>query len=348
MDRREIVLAALDHKSTEPIPYHVEFTAQSLDQLIRATKNPDIEKSIGSFLHFVDYWGWPTEIQNNPEHFKDEFGVIWNRSGADKDIGVVDNPQINDLVNSNYKLPQPNIPRLRREIEKLLETRQDKFTFMGFSFCMFERAWSLMGMENTLMAMITNPDELEDLLGKICDYFLLLVDVALEYELDGIYFGDDWGQQRGLIMGPVNWRKFIKPQMAKLYSQVKKKGKFIIQHSCGDCHEIFNDLIEIDLDCYQTFQPEIYDIAEIKQKYGKQLCFWGGISTQQVLPRMKPMEVQEEIVRIVKVLRPKGGFIIAPTHALPFDVPVENILAMVEVFQNQKDFFGFEAHAPLS
>jgi uroporphyrinogen decarboxylase len=54
---------------------------------------------------------------------------------------------------------------------------------------------------------------------------------------------------------------------------------------------------------------------------------------------MKPKEIQEEIVRVVNALRSDGGLIIAPTHALPFDVPAENILAMVEVFQDQKRFF---------
>ena len=339
MIRREYVLDALNHKPTEPIPYHIEFTAQALKQLIKATNNPDIEEKIGSFLHYAQYWGWPTELPDKPEHFRDEFGVVWNRSGADKDIGVVDTPQIPNLENSEYQFPLPDIPRLRRDIEKLLKTREDKFTFMGFGFCMFERAWSLMGMENTLMSMISNPSELEKFFDKICDFFLTLVDIALEYELDGIYFGDDWGQQRGLIMGPLHWRKFIKPRMAKLYARVKNKGKFVIQHSCGDCHEILGDLIDIGLDCYQTFQPEIYNIAEIKQKFGKNLSFWGGVSTQQVLPRMKPKEVQEEIIRIAKILRSGGGLIIAPTHALPFDIPTENILAMAEVFQNQDKYF---------
>ena len=339
MNRKNIVLEALNHKSTDPIPYHVEFTNQALEQLKKFTKNPDIEESIGSFLHYSQYWGWPAEIPGKPEYFKDEFGVIWNRSGADKDIGVIDNFQIDDIEDIKYNFPQPDIPRLRRDIERLLETRKDMFTFMGFGFCMFERAWSLMGMENALIAMAANPDELECLFEKICNYFLILVDLALEYDIDGVYFGDDWGQQKGLIMGPLNWRRFIKPNMAKLYARVKSKGKFVIQHSCGDCREIFGDLIDIGLDCYQTFQPEIYNIAEVKQKFGRHLSFWGGISTQQALPRMKPEEIKEEIVRIVKAMRSGGGFIVAPTHAMPFDIPVENILAMVEVFQNQKAYF---------
>ncbi|MDR0449681.1 MAG: uroporphyrinogen decarboxylase [Treponema sp.] len=339
MNRRDAVITALSHKPTNPIPYHIEFTAQALSRLIEAAHDPDIEKKIDTYLHYTQYWGWPAELPDRREHFKDEFGVVWNRSGADKDIGVVDDPLIKDLENCDYQFPQGDIGRLRRDIEKLIADKEDRFTFMGFGFCMFERCWSLMGMENTLINMIALPEELEAFFDRICDYFLRLVDTALEYDLDGIYFGDDWGQQRGLIMGPANWRRFIKPRMARLYQRVKSKGKYVIQHSCGDCSEILGDLIEIGIDCYQTFQPEIYDIHEVKRKYGDRLTIWGGVSTQQVLPRLKPREVQDEIVRVVKALRGSGGLIIAPTHALPADVPPENILAMAEVFRNQEKFF---------
>jgi uroporphyrinogen decarboxylase len=139
-------------------------------------------------------------------------------------------------------------------------------------------------------------------------------------------------------MGPQHWRRFIKPCMTRLYQRAKSKGKYILQHSCGDCHEIFPDLIEIGLDCYQTFQPEIYDIAKMKKLYGKDISFWGGISTQQCLPRMNPKQVQGEIVRLAHILSPGGGYILAPTHEVPGDVKPENIMAMLEVFQNQEKF----------
>lgn len=339
MSRKQLVIDALEHRTTNPIPYHIDFTQQSLDSLIEFTDDIEIEQKIGSFLHYIQYWGWPTELANKPGYFQDEFGVIWNRNGADKDIGVVENPQIEDLGEYNYEFPICDEQRLRSEYEDLVKNRHGRFIMAGFGFCMFERAWSLMGMENVLMSMLIYPDELNILFDQICDYFLRLVDIALEYDVDGIYFGDDWGQQKGLIMGPKHWRRFIKPRMARLYGRVKEKGKFIFQHSCGDCHEIFPDLIDIGLDCYQTFQPEIYNITEMKELYGDKLCFWGGISTQQCLPYASPEGVRNEVIRIANALSNKGGLIIAPTHAIPFDVSPENILAMVDVFQNQNKYF---------
>lgn len=109
----------------------------------------------------------------------------------------------------------------------------------------------------------------------------------------------------------------------------------MIQHSCGDIHECFPDLIASGLDCYQTFQPEVYDIRKIKEQYGDRLSFWGGISTQRALPAMDRVQLRREIARILRKMKPGGGYILAPTHAIPFDVPPENIFTMLEAFRDQ-------------
>jgi len=338
MTRRERVVTALSHKEVFPIPYHVDFTANALEKLIQYTSNPTIGEETGSYLQYFQYWGWPEEINDKPGHFLDEFGVLWNRSGVDKDIGVIENHKITDIENHNYIFPNCDIPRLKCDTEEMIASADDRFRIAGFGFMMFERAWSLMGMENALMAMSASPEKLEQLFELICDYFSHLLDVVLEYDIDGVYFGDDWGQQRGLIMGPSHWRRYIKPPMARLYEKVKSKNKFVIQHSCGDCHEIFPDLIDIGLDCYQTFQPEIYDLKKMKQLYGDKLSFWGGISVQQVLPRLNPDQVRTEIIDVARTLSSNGGYILAPSHALTYDIPPENILTMIDVMQNQEKY----------
>ena len=245
MTRRQAVIEALEHREHETIPFHMDFTKQALDQLIAYTKDEEIEEKIGSCINIIQYWGWPTQLPGKPGFFQDEFGVIWNRNGAVKDIGIVEKPQIKDLEDYHYEFPVFDEKRLRQEYEALVAKNGDRFTVAGFGFCMFERAWSLMGMENVLMSMLICPDELDELFDRICDYYLPMIDLALEYDVDAVYFGDDWGQQRGLIMGPNHWRHFLKPRMARLYQRVKAGGKYVIQHSCGDCHEIFPDLIEI-------------------------------------------------------------------------------------------------------
>ena len=341
MNRREIVIDALNHRETKPIPYTLDLTTQARDRFLAEYGDKTILDNIGSFMTGVYYSGFAgksNEIPGKPGYFRDDYGVVWNRNGADKDIGVIEGFVIGNPEKNEYKFPSVDMKWFRGQLESLSSQKTDQFKVANFGFTMFERCWTLMGMENVLAYMITCPDALENFFDRLCDFWIPLIDTALEYNIDAVEFGDDWGQQHGLIMGPAYWRRFIKPRMARLYERAKKKGKYVLQHSCGDCHEIFPDLIEIGLDCYQTFQPEIYDIAEMKKQFGRNLCFWGAISTQQCLPRMNAEQVQREIVRIARILSPGGGYILAPTHSVPGDVKPENIMAMIEVFRNQEKF----------
>ena len=333
MTRREAVICALRHEETDVLPFHLEFTAQKNEKIVQATGNPNFAAQTGGFLHYFQYWGYPTERPDRPLHFTDDFGVTWNRSGVDRDIGVIDKPVIDDADIDLYPTPYLNEKRIREECEHLLATKEDRFCFAGIGFSMFERLWSYTGMEDALAYMITDPEFVHELLDRILAFNLRVLDILLEYPFDAIYFGDDWGQQRGMIMGPKLWREFFKPRMAVMYAKVKNSGKFVIQHSCGDVEEVFPDLIEIGLDCYQTVQPEIYGLARIKELYGDKLAFWGGISTQRDLPTRTPDEVREIVRETARIMRPGGGYILAPTHAVPQDVPPENIIAMLDEFR---------------
>lgn len=335
MTRKERVIQSFLHHSTDIIPYHIDLTDQAEKKLAVYTGKSDYLAGTGIHLHGFQYWGWPTETEPGNEKFRDDFGVVWNRRGADKDIGVVENYLISESETGLRPEPYFNEARLRRELEETIKTSGDKFVYAGIGFSVFERLWSYCGMENALVYMLTDPDFTHDLLGEITEYNLKIIDILNQYPIDAVYFGDDWGQQKGLIMGPELWRKFIRPCIAVMYERAKKGGKFIIQHSCGDIRDIFPDLIDIGLDCYQTFQPEIYDVAKMKREYGDYISFWGGISTQRLLPFALPEKVKEETKRLMDCLSINGGYIAAPTHAVPADVPPENILAMLEVFENQ-------------
>jgi uroporphyrinogen decarboxylase len=91
------------------------------------------------------------------------------------------------------------------------------------------------------------------------------------------------------------------------------------------------ELVDMGLDIYNTVQPEIYDLKTMKRDYGRHLTFYGGISTQQFLPYAKREEVVVLSREVVSVMGEDGGYILAPTHAVTDDIPVENVIAMVEV-----------------
>ena len=335
MTYRERVHNALIFKETSQPPTNVFLTQQADDLLSAYTGNANFaNECMNNHITMLAYDGFaiPTDRQ---DIFVDDFNVHWDRSGADKDIGVVEHYQIEtDEDYDLYQTPPVPVEALNKLFSNTSDLGQDKFRLGAIGFSMFERAWSLRGMENLLMDMIIDPERVDCLLDKICDYNLQVIDIALQYNFDGFHFGDDWGQQKGLIMGPPLWRRFIKPRMKRLYDRVKQEGLWVTQHSCGDLREILDDLVDIGLNAYNTVQPEIYDLADIKQRYYGKLTFWGAISTQQALAHKTAQEVSDITRDTLHLMAKGGGYIAAPTHAVEFDVPPENILAMLNEFKN--------------
>ena len=173
----------------------------------------------------------------------------------------------------------------------------------------------------------------------IADYNIAHVRKALEYDVDAVYFGDDWGQQRGLQMGPQTWREFILPVLRRMYAVVRDAGKFVMIHSCGDVDELFDDLIEAGLNCFNPFQPEVMDVKSLMKQYHGRLAFHGGMSTQKTLPYGTVDDVRRETEELLELGR-DGGYIFAPAHAVEGDVPLENMLAFIETVQAQPGFGG--------
>lgn len=331
ISRRERMLTTLAHQQPDVTPWQIDLTTEAREATAAFLGNADFVSAIGN--HFAGTSdGWFDDLGDH--RWRDNFGVVWNRS-IDRDIGNVEALLLPEPDLHLYTFPQPDHALNARRIERMLAASPDVFTGAGIGFSMFERAWTLRGMENLLIDMVLNPAFVDDLLDAILVYNLAALDEMLQYPVDCIRFGDDWGQQRGLIMGPKLWRRFIKPRVAVMYARAKDAGKFVMQHSCGDVLEVFPDLVDMGLDIFNTFQPEVMDVDFAKREYGAHLTFYGGISTQQVLPRIAPGEVKAHVREMISRVGKDGGYLIGPTHAIPRDVPPETIVALIDAVQHQ-------------
>ncbi len=333
MTNRERVIASLQHRQPDKTPYCVHFTIEARRKMVEYYGDPDFESKLGNC--FSGPWVGKAMKEVEPGIFEDEFGVQWNRT-VDKDIGVVCNTPVTLETIDAYQFPDPLDPSAYNGFDKLPKTHGEEFLCSGFGFSLFERAWTLAGMENILMWMIAEPERLHRLLDRILEHNLAKINKICSYPMiDMVYFGDDWGQQTGLIMGPQLWREFIKPRLREMYGAVKRSGKYLMIHSCGHVQEIFPDLIELGLDVFNPFQPEVMEPAEMKKQFGDRLCFNGGISTQRTLPYGTPEQTREEVKRLLAVVGKNGGYFAAPAHATPADAKAENIAAMLDVLRNQ-------------
>ena len=335
MNRKDRVKAAIQHCQPDITPYNIELTGEELVKVadFLGIENPKFDDFAGNHIEKTSYNIGGGFIKEG--FYEDEFGVVWNRTGVDKDIGVIEDYLLKEPTLDDFELPEPDLEQVQIQTEKIVANGKDTFKFGKIGMTYFERAWSFRGIENFLMDMHLYPEFTAKLFDMILQYNMKIIDTALKYDIDGFYFGDDYGQQNGLIMSPETWRTFIKPGLRQMFARVKDAGKVTALHSCGNISEILADLSEIGLDIYQTVQPEIYDLAQLKADHGSDLTFWGAISTQKTLPFVKPDELKEIVRQTVDTLGSNGGYIAAPTHKVPQDVPPENIAALIEILKQQ-------------
>jgi uroporphyrinogen decarboxylase len=327
MNPREVVREAIAFRRPPYVPWSFRFTKEAREKLEQHFGTREIDPFVGNhLLELGSDIGFFTELGN--ERFRDVFGVVWNRS-IDKDIGDVEGQVLPEPTLEGYQFPDPLDPRFFEDIPERIEKFGDRYRVFCLGFSLFERAWTLRGIENLYMDLLESPEFVHELLGAIADYNIAQVNKALEYDIDAVYFGDDWGQQQGLLMGYDLWKEFIFPQIKRMYDTVRNAGKTVFIHSCGDVDELFDDLISIGLGVFNPFQPEVMDVAEIMAQYRGRLAFWGGVSTQRTMPYGTPEDVRLEVRRMHDLGR-DGGYILSPSHALEGDVPLGNLLALID------------------
>ena len=118
-----------------------------------------------------------------------------------------------------------------------------------------------------------------------------------------------------------------------MFAVFREAGLPVILHSDGDIWPILPDLVDIGLTCLNPVQPEVLEHTRLYREFGQHLSFYGGISTQEVLPKVSPAEVRAATLACIRDLAPDGtGLILGPSHRMQSDIPPENVAAMLEVF----------------
>lgn len=335
MTKRDVIHTVLEHRRPPYVPWSLGFTHEAAEKLRQHFGQDDLEPLLHNhLLGLGNGVGFFTDLGN--DLVQDAFGVVWDRS-VDKDIGVVRGQVLPGPTLAGYTFPDPHDPRFFADIPDRIAEYGDRFRVFQIGFSLYERAWTLRGMENLMMDFIEHPQFVYDLFNAIADYNIAQVEKALTYDIDAVYFGDDWGQQRGLQMGPRLWRKFIYPVLQRMYAAVRNGGKYVFIHSCGDVDELFDDLIASGLNCFNPFQPEVMDVFALLKQYRGRLAFHGGLSTQRTLPYGSVDDVRRETQRLLDAGR-DGGYIFAPAHAVEGDVPLENMLTFIEMLQAQPGY----------
>ncbi len=273
-----------------------------------------------------DDWIGPPVIERPDRAGLDAFGVQWNyeASAEGGTFPAQGGHTISDLSLWRRQITIPNLDSFDWEPAARTAATFDRQTrvIVGFvEMGLFERSYLLLGMDEALMAYITHPELMYDLLGALADYKIALIRRLHEaIRMDILWYGDDWGNQRSLFLPPAVWRRVVRPHTQRIYDCARELGVMIDQHSCGKVDEVVGDMVEMGATMWNPCQP-CNDLAGLKKKYGGRIAFSGGIDSQFVLarPGVTPDEVRAHVRLRIDQMAAGGGYVATPSHGVPYD-----------------------------
>ena len=286
-----------------------------------------------------------TQAAARPPHA--DFIDDWGTGSREVEAGLW-YPDIHPLAQAEsleelerYPWPDPADPTryagVRAKAQRL--AAEGRYALVGAPWLLFplERAFALQGMDHFLVNLSLNPDFAEALIRKttqLCQQLMAHFLAECGPCLDIIQIGDDLGTQESLLMSPHMYRRQIKPLHAAFIASIKARTSArVFFHTDGDVFPLLDDLVEIGVDILNPIQAsagKMANLAELKRRYGTALTFCGGIDTHRLLPYGSPQDVRTEVQRVQRLLGGNGGYLLASVHTIMPEVPVENILAMVD------------------
>ncbi|HOX08499.1 MAG TPA: hypothetical protein PK280_19040, partial [Planctomycetota bacterium] len=214
MSPRERVIRALQHKPVEVVPYNVGMTFPARRKMAEFYGDPNFETKLGNCLASSPSIRIEYGKRDADGFYVDDYGTRWNRQ-IDEDIGNPA-PCLTPETMDKFRWPDPKAPGRFDGLKKARQKYPDRFLLMSVDFSLFERAWVLAGMEEFMVAMAADRGFAGALLDRILEVNLGMVREGLGQcpEADGVIFGDDFGTQLGLMMGPELWRELMDASLA--------------------------------------------------------------------------------------------------------------------------------------
>jgi uroporphyrinogen decarboxylase len=291
---------------------------------------------------------WPGLLPNSPvtrgeddDTFYDSYGQVWKRAlpyyytgqGILKDAASIDD------IESRVRWPELSDPRWTHGVAQraqLLREQTDYFVVMRMvaSHGPFQTACDLRGTESFLMDMALNPEFAHTLLDKITRAIEGLLKLAMQ--AGGTYFdmvelpGDDYAGNTNTLVSPMMFRKFIKPCLERLVKVIKEHNPNakVMLHSDGVITKLLPDIISLGVDVIHPLEPlPAMDIPAIKEQFGGQVSFLGGIDISHAMPGTAENVVAETRLRLSQ-LASGGGYILAPSNHLQADVSAGNVVTL--------------------
>ena len=187
----------------------------------------------------------------------------------------------------------------------------------------------MMGTENLLMAMIDEPELVQDMFGTYLDRCMQLFQRIWDagYRFDEVHWPDDMGYKGTTFFSPATYRQMVQPFHKAAVDWAHNKGIYARLHSCGNIMSLVPDIVATGMDALNPLEIKAgMDPLQLKKEYGDKLVLHGGINA---VLWDDADAIIAEIDRLVPALKENGGFIFSSDHSIPNSVSLENFRKIV-------------------
>lgn len=338
MNHKQRVHAALKKQPTDRVPVWMWFHPATANKMSKALEIPAsfLDEVLGHDIKQTwvsnNYAMEGIVHENNGDTHLDDWGIEWIKADEFNQIKTYPLKQASREEILNYKYPYEKSDKLLNLMKPVLEHKEDYFIGCDISPSLFEMIWRLRGMEESIYDIVLDRELFTHMINQAADFNLHLAKRSVkEFELDWLWSGDDVAGKENLIMSPEDWRQIIKPRLQEIFDVGKNAGLWMAHHCCGALRSIIPDLIEMGLDILNPIQCDCVGMnpAELKKDFGSELAFVGGVDTIELLPNGSAEMVFRETKKLIETMTADGGgYILAASHTIPPETPLDNIFAL--------------------
>jgi len=338
MNAKQRVHAALRRQPVDRVPIFMWFHPQTRALLANLFAVPlaCVDSVLGNDVRMTwvnnNYAMEGIVHEHDGQSHVDFWGIRWVKAGPYTQIAHFPLAAASPDDLRRYAFPVEHMEELLARMAPVVASGDEYFIGCDVSPNVFEMYWRLRGMEQTMLDMAADPLLANEMLAR-CGHFAteLAAAACRRFPLDWLWTGDDVASQRSLLMSPDTWRRLVKPHLQRCFDVGKSHGLLVAYHCCGALRPIIGDLVEMGLDVLNPIQCNCpgMDAFELKREFGRHLSFMGGVDTQGLLPNATAAEVFRATRRLIEGMTAGGGgYILAASHTIPPETPLDNIFAM--------------------
>lgn len=242
--------------------------------------------------------------------YVDEWGCVFENIQAGL-IGEVKQPLIPAEDEDWAAASKVHVPEelLTLDIERVNRfcAGTGQFVLAGELVRPFERMQFIRGTEGLFIDIALRNPAMLDFMKRVHDFNCRLLSVWARTNVDGLFFMDDWGSQRSLLVDPAFWIEFVKPMYREYAAIAHAAGKKIFFHSDGFTLDIVPHLVDIGVDAANL---QVFCIGpELLEPWRGKITFWGEIDRQKMLVSGTREEIRSAVARARASFWNRGGAI---------------------------------------